>query len=150
MSTSLYKHYDAQNRLLYVGISKSHLLRLHNHSRKAVWISQIARIDIKQFGSREDALRAEKVAIKKERPIYNVVHNEEPLSTKLRERLVLSKLTEADVVQYPLVVAERDRIPRLFKARWSLKWIADHFGTTPQIIKFVLESQHVYIEPSRL
>jgi predicted GIY-YIG superfamily endonuclease len=75
--TQLYRHYDSQDNLLYVGISKSAINRLSQHFRTAEWFKDIARISVENFATREEALEAEKLAIKTEYPWYNKTHNTE-------------------------------------------------------------------------
>ena len=71
---SLYRHYDAFGRLLYIGISLSAVERLAQHKRESHWVRQIARIDITAYGSRNDARLAERRAIKRESPAHNIIH----------------------------------------------------------------------------
>lgn len=72
MRTSLYRHFDAGGRLLYIGISKAHLSRLVFHKRTATWYWDIARIEIEHFETFEDAKFAEAEAISEESPLYNL------------------------------------------------------------------------------
>lgn len=69
--TNLYRCFDSDERLLYVGISMSALSRLEQHKRESQWISLVAKITIESFPSRQKALEAEALAIVKERPFYN-------------------------------------------------------------------------------
>lgn len=73
--TQLYRHFDCNGTLLYVGISSSALVRLSQHSRTAEWFELVARISVENFPSKEKALQAEKLAIQTEYPIYNKIHN---------------------------------------------------------------------------
>lgn len=70
--TALYRHFDASDRLLYVGISLSAVQRLAQHRTGAKWFDQIARVDVQWLPSREDALAAESEAIRTERPQHNI------------------------------------------------------------------------------
>lgn len=67
---SLYRHFDAEGRLLYVGIAKNALCRLNGH-KKASWYEQLARVGVEHHKSRAHALYAEAIAIRDEQPIYN-------------------------------------------------------------------------------
>lgn len=78
MSTQLYRHFDEKGRLLYVGISLSAVKRLSQHSDKATWFFDIAKVTIESFPTREAALAAEKLAIRTERPVHNVAHVAKP------------------------------------------------------------------------
>lgn len=70
--TSLYRHFDADQVLLYVGISLRPIQRLAQHEGASHWFQNIARIEIEKFPSRSDALQAEAEAIWRERPKHNV------------------------------------------------------------------------------
>jgi len=73
--TKLYRHFDKDGVLLYVGISLCAVYRLSQHMNDAVWAPYIARIDIETYESREAALDAEREAITTEFPFFNTVHN---------------------------------------------------------------------------
>jgi hypothetical protein len=69
--TTLYRHFDGDGRLLYVGISLNAIIRLAAH-RASPWFDEIARVEIERFPSREVALAAERAAIRDEKPECNV------------------------------------------------------------------------------
>jgi|GEM_PF-3372929 len=75
--TQLYRHFDGQGNLLYVGISKSAFTRLSGHQLCAHWYRSVRRIDIEVFPNRKAALEAEEKAIKEECPRYNTIFNDE-------------------------------------------------------------------------
>ena len=66
----LYRHFDENDRLLYVGISVDALSRTIQHKRSAWW-GEVATITIQRFATRDEALRAEAEAIRCERPKHN-------------------------------------------------------------------------------
>lgn len=68
----LYRHFDLAGQLLYVGISLSTVQRLIQHKDRSRWFAEIARVEIERFNTRKAALQAEKAAIRRERPVYNV------------------------------------------------------------------------------
>lgn len=70
--TALYRHWDASGKLLYVGISLSPLSRISKHRDRSHWFNSIACISIQWFDSREQASRAERRAIRRERPRHNL------------------------------------------------------------------------------
>ena len=70
MKTNLYRHFDENGALLYVGISLSAVQRLKQHE-KSGWFEDIATVTIESFDTRELALIAESKAIRQERPIHN-------------------------------------------------------------------------------
>lgn len=73
-ATNLYRHYDVDGRLLYVGISLSAIQRLCAH-QKSDWSKYIASVSVKTYATRASALLAERSAIKSEAPIFNAMHN---------------------------------------------------------------------------
>lgn len=72
MICKLYRHFNAENELLYVGVSVSILARLDGHRTNSHWFDQIVKITIENFPTREEALSAEFNAIRLEFPKYNV------------------------------------------------------------------------------
>jgi predicted GIY-YIG superfamily endonuclease len=73
--TALYRHFDAEKRLLYVGISLSASRRLSQHMRDSKWARAITSIEIEHFETRSQAVEAERRAILAEKPLWNVLHN---------------------------------------------------------------------------
>ena len=68
----LYRHFDANGVLLYVGCSKSALMRfLRDHHRDSFWVYSVARIEITPFNTLEEAQAAEQAAIRDEQPKFN-------------------------------------------------------------------------------
>lgn len=71
----VYRYYDINDRLLYVGMSISAVKRLQMHKSKARWIDRVTTIRIEKFHSKREALNAEKKAIETERPEFNVTYS---------------------------------------------------------------------------
>jgi excinuclease UvrABC nuclease subunit len=69
----LYRHFDAEGVLLYVGVSLSVIHRLAGHRSRSRWFRQIARITVEWFANRGEALEAERLAIREEKPLYNIM-----------------------------------------------------------------------------
>ena len=68
--TYLYRHFDANGVLLYVGISGSVTTRLKQH-RESQWAGMIKTVTVDKFTTREEALGAELEAIRSESPRFN-------------------------------------------------------------------------------
>lgn len=94
MSAQLYRHFDAADTLLYVGISLSAITRLRQHGEASSWFSEIASVHIENFLTREEALAAERTAIKAERPKFNIKHNKPEKPEKVRKPTLLDRLTD--------------------------------------------------------
>lgn len=73
--TALYRHFDKDGELLYVGIAKSLAARTEQHSGKSEWFDEVATTETQYFDSRKEALVAETTAIRAERPKHNKLHN---------------------------------------------------------------------------
>lgn len=73
--TTLYRHFNATGELLYVGISINAFERYKQHAKDKAWINEISSTTYEPCETREIALLAEKLAIKREKPIHNIVHN---------------------------------------------------------------------------
>ena len=73
--TSLYRHFSAEDELLYIGISVSALSRLGQHEKHAPWFDEICRVTVEHFETRDEALEAERRAIETEKPTHNKHHN---------------------------------------------------------------------------
>lgn len=71
---SLYRHFDADGRLLYVGISLSSIKRLAWHIKNSSWCEDIRTITIEPFPTKALARLAEAAAIKNENPLFNKHH----------------------------------------------------------------------------
>jgi drug/metabolite transporter (DMT)-like permease len=72
---SLYRFYDTAGRLLYVGITNSPRLRFAQHRDSKTWWPTVAVREITHYSSRAELEAAEKAAIRRERPRYNIAHN---------------------------------------------------------------------------
>jgi predicted GIY-YIG superfamily endonuclease len=73
--TVLYRFYNSQGSLLYIGITNNFDARLRQHLRDKPWAGQIARKTITTYATRQAALNAEVQAIRRERPRHNIEHN---------------------------------------------------------------------------
>ena len=76
LSHQLYRHYDADGVLLYVGISVNACGRLAQHKSGARWFSKISLIRIEHFPTQASARAAEVEAIQSEKPLFNSRRNQ--------------------------------------------------------------------------
>lgn len=84
--TQLYRWFDKDDNLLYVGISYSAMVRASQHKAKSNdgWYDLAVKSTTENFDSRDAALKAESIAIKTEKPKYN-------LAGKLTKKIKSSK-----------------------------------------------------------
>lgn len=75
--TSLYRLYDSNGQLLYIGISNNPEKRFNTHRwhKGKPWRHEIASFTAKWFDTREEAEVAEIKAIRSELPLHNRMHH---------------------------------------------------------------------------
>lgn len=67
--------YGHDKQLLYIGITANPPARFTAHGKGKNWWSDVADIKLEHHDNRQALLSAERIAIKNERPRYNIVHN---------------------------------------------------------------------------
>lgn len=73
----VYRAYDEDGDLLYVGLADHVMHRLGGHrDKRAEWLEFAVRIEWEMYGSREDAAWVERRTIIDEQPDFNVTHNQ--------------------------------------------------------------------------
>lgn len=70
-ATALYRFYDTNKQLLYVGVTGQPRERWVKHRRKAVWWDSAAFVAVEICPTEWQALDAERAAIKSEAPQFN-------------------------------------------------------------------------------
>lgn len=73
--TSLYRLYDEEGVLLYVGIAGNPGRRFEQHRGQKPWWHEVSSMSLEHFDTRDEALIAEKDAIVTEHPLYNRQHS---------------------------------------------------------------------------
>lgn len=68
---TLYRLYNADGQLLYVGIAARWPGRLNQHRASKHWFHTVTRVKLAHFQTRRDAARAELEAIHAEHPLFN-------------------------------------------------------------------------------
>jgi predicted GIY-YIG superfamily endonuclease len=72
--TAIYRLYDAEERLLYVGISMAPERRWEEHALQKLWWHLVARKEVEWVGSRVEALAAEEAIERSEKPRFGDTH----------------------------------------------------------------------------
>jgi hypothetical protein len=94
---SLYRLYDRQGALLYVGISVSALRRLSEHSQDKSWWDEVVSITLVRYPDRRSAEAAELWVIANEVPVHNVTGRSFDPNEAMAPLMVdLSRLAPAD------------------------------------------------------
>jgi predicted GIY-YIG superfamily endonuclease len=81
-AATLYRYYDANGALLYVGVSKRPFDRLTQHQAEKPWHLEIATVRLEHLPDLSAALKAEAEAIRDEIPLHNrarLLQQTEPL-----------------------------------------------------------------------
>lgn len=70
--TTLYRYFDSEGQLLYVGITGDNTKRQSQHRRNSFWFGEIHSATFEHFEQRDSALEAEALSIRHEKPKYNI------------------------------------------------------------------------------
>jgi Nuclease subunit of the excinuclease complex len=93
----VYKHFDSDGRLLYVGCTKNFYARSAAHNRSA-WAMKVAGIEIIQFSDIKEAKRVERNLIDTLAPVFNndtvVMKNRRITNSRLRDIELFDKIRE--------------------------------------------------------
>ncbi len=104
MTTALYRRFDADRRLLYVGITDDLPKRIRKHERRSAWSVFVEYRSVEWFPSREMAVSAEVAASQREMPLFNQKHAtreaRDALIKYLSEEGRLGRITAAQVSQH--------------------------------------------------
>ncbi len=103
VTTALYRRFDEDDVLLYVGISDQLMERSAWHERHSAWVPFVVRRTTEWYASRSEAEAAETAAIKAEQPLFNRQH----AIVGTQERLAEYLLTNRRI----LLVAQQDTSP---------------------------------------
>ena len=116
----IYKMYDAEGTLLYVGKAKNLSNRLHQYldisklePHKQVMRSLVARVEWDITATESDALLLEQHLIKTQKPTYNIM------------------LTDGKM--YPMIALTKHEYPRLLKFRGKISQRRDVYGPYPSV-----------------
>lgn len=126
----LYRHYGADNDLLYVGVSLSATHRLSQHKDHARWFADIVRVEIEHHPSREEALAAERHAIETEKPKHNLIFNRPPKGP--------TPFEEAELARARLLSRTVN-----FKPMYTVNEAAAALAMTPDAIKRLINAGQI-------
>jgi hypothetical protein len=104
---ALYRHFDDQDVLLYVGITESLGDRTNSgHARTSDWVQFAVRAEAEWLDSRDLASSAERDAVRDERPVFNRQYAEWDVDRQIMEYLHQREIEEfrATAEEYEFVV----------------------------------------------
>jgi len=163
-AAAVYRHFDADGLLLYVGVTNNPKRRLHEHKCRAVWADQIDQVSVKWYPDREIALARELEAISEENPIFNGGERAELIVTgdafrdwMAREGLTQEELAKATGMARSTIsqmITGKRRTPLRFAAiiedwshgevpcrYWMFGATAESHGSASDVHKLVLASE---------
>lgn len=73
--TLLYRIFNSDGEIIYIGITCCYEIRMRGHKDSKFWWNEVDSIKTRKYPNRTKALEAEKRAIKKYNPVYNIIHN---------------------------------------------------------------------------
>lgn len=114
----LYRHFDKDGVLLYIGRSLSALNRLISHRSGARWYRDIAHVRIEKIPA-DQIKAAEKLAIETEQPLFNIQYSLEKKEARRAAASGRSKIVPQNVTQRK----QQERAARVEAAFW--KWRAE-------------------------
>lgn len=75
---ALYRYFDVEGQLLYVGITGNLAVRHSTHIARSRWMEFMASFTVERRRSLDEVRKAEREAIETERPLFNLRHNDTP------------------------------------------------------------------------
>jgi len=137
----VYRYYDHQHNLLYVGKAKNLKKRVSSYFNKTIQgykthelVRQIDRIEIAIVDSEQDAFFLENALIKAHQPKFNI--------------------DLKDDKSYPFIVIKKEPFPRIFLTRKKIKDGSEYLGPFTSVAKvrelLVFVKQHVQLRTCNL
>lgn len=98
--TSVYKYFDANGVLIYVGITSAGLERNRQHNSSKEWWPFVSSQDVEHFDARSNALIREEGLIKKHCPPFNTQHNPQQDEIKAAYLALVNLPPVSDIAQW--------------------------------------------------
>lgn len=142
MNTQLYRHFDENEGLLYVGISLSTFNRLSQHKDHSGWFKKIKNVTIEHFETREEAMAAERKAIKSENPKFNIAMRKTMVEIEKEQKA----LTQEQYRLEKLAMAERKQVVQ----RYVQHQLAYHLDDLRGVLSMTKDELHRHVAEGRL
>lgn len=93
----VYRHFNKDGELLYIGNTKNFYERSESHARNCLWFKEIHTITLEHHNSKHEASYAEYKAIKNENSLYNKKFT---ITTYVATKLRGLGITEDEIVNF--------------------------------------------------
>lgn len=97
----LYRFFDKDDALLYVGITNSPHRRFNNHRSDKYWFKHVVRSTMEHFATRTELEAAEVRAIHEEKPRYNLAHSVASPPDVIGAAKPQARYTPSDASRFP-------------------------------------------------
>lgn len=143
LGTALYRFFDIEGSLIYVGISMNLPARFYQHERLSPWMTETSKITVTWYPTREAAMTAEFAAIETETPKYNQVGlvrhqtEESPQERKISQRKHQSLAAmEREIVQ----AVETLEVAQVY-ALYTLSAVARRLDLSIDNVRWLIEEK---------
>lgn len=134
-ATTLYRLFDVEGELLYVGITSALGSRLSAHRRTQPWWDEVAETAVEAFDDRRSALAAEREAIETEGPRFNKAPG------SLVDFCTAGPPTPVTLHVAPAPIEPGDRAAALLAAGVGRRVLARELGITEHEARKLIESR---------
>ena len=137
--TSLYRYFDREGALIYVGVTSRGATRNVEHNTTKGWWQYVAHQQVEHFSTRAAALAAEKRAILAFGPPFNVQHNPGHATTRAAYLRYREALESGDVTRAPFSSTGRRFV-------WLVPISGRSLGTLPVEASRLSGGTHVQVD----
>ena len=137
--TALYRLYGADEALLYIGVSKHFGVRWQKHAATKPWWGEVRSQTIQWFGTRDEALDAEALAIFGEQPRHNVIHRKTAQRHREAQRRLRGRCASLRIIDRPGLIGELEAAKAHFDP-FSQSPLRDADGYTPYALGLMLST----------
>ena len=122
---ALYRFFDMEGELLYIGITMDPGSRWRGHRGDKPWWTEVRNITVEPQPDRATALEVECAAIKRERPRYNRVHAHTPQSGR-RAAQMLARADSETTARYRsrCLICDQGVLPVELYPTEGAEWLA--------------------------
>ncbi|WP_155054554.1 GIY-YIG nuclease family protein [Streptomyces blattellae] len=139
--TALYRLYDTDGELLYIGVTGNIATRWSAHASDKEWWPQVARRELTWFASRDEALAEEQRAIWNERPRHNRQHAFPKVSAEAARVFAgFKQAKEEEAELWPLV---RARAIEDMRAGATVSQLAEWTGRSRETFRRIARAEGI-------